>query len=250
MPDSKPKLIKAGLIPDWLDDIFLASVTPLIRFFSGRRINPNWITAMSLILALAASAALLSGKLFLAAVILAVSGIFDFVDGKVAKRLGRVTAVGGILDSVLDRYSDMALFSAMVLYFALHGFLFAAAVALLAMSGAMITSYTKALAASYGFRFRMGAVRRQERISLILVGLVFNFLHEPIRALLVRLHVLGGEEAVVSLPLVLVICFLAVFSNLTAIQRLCATCRMAKVAEGNTAILQPPNRAGLPAAKL
>ena len=65
MISKKKGLITQGLIPDWLDKIFLNSVTPLINFFSTNNINPNWITALGFFLNLIASCFIYYGKFFI-----------------------------------------------------------------------------------------------------------------------------------------------------------------------------------------
>jgi CDP-diacylglycerol--glycerol-3-phosphate 3-phosphatidyltransferase len=231
MERRQQELIKAGLIPDWLDLVFLKSVTPLIWLFSSMGINPNWITFASLVLNAVGAVLVVAGKFLTAGIIIAVAGIFDFVDGKVAARSRCVTILGGLVDSVLDRYSDLFIFIAIAAYFALHGFYVAGLASMLAMIGALMTSYTKALAASYGFRFRMGAVRRQERITLICFGLCFHFLDPTLRSLLTGLGVIESGRTIAPIPLSLVIYFLALFSNLSAIQRFHTACQLARAAD-------------------
>lgn len=231
MKHQQQNLIRAGLIPDWLDLLFLKSVTPLIWLFSNMGINPNWITVTSLMLNAAGAVLVLTGKFLIAGVVIAVAGIFDFVDGKVAARSRRVTILGGLVDSVLDRYSDLFIFIAIAGYFAMHGFYAAALATMLAMIGAVMTSYTKALAASYGFRFRMGAVRRQERITLICFGLCFDFLDPALKNLLAGLGVIESAGRMAPIPLSLVIYFLAVFNNLSALQRFGKACQLARAAD-------------------
>jgi len=231
MEPQRRELIKAGLIPDWLDIVFLKSVTPLIRLFSSMGINPNWITFASLVLNAVGAVLVVAGKFLIAGIVIGVAGIFDFVDGKVAARSQRVTILGGLVDSVLDRYSDLFIFIAIAAYFAFHGFYVAGLASMLAMMGAVMTSYTKALAASYGFHFRMGAVRRQERITLICFGLCFEFLDPPLRSLLTRLAIIESGRTIAPLPLSLVIYFLAVFNNLSAVQRFHRACQLARAAD-------------------
>jgi CDP-diacylglycerol--glycerol-3-phosphate 3-phosphatidyltransferase len=103
-------LIKHGLIPDWLDRLFLKSVSPLIKLFSLKRINPNWLTAAGFLLNLVASFFIFYGRFILAGVLIGCAGIFDFIDGKVASLTNRVTKFGAIFDSTLDRYSEILVF--------------------------------------------------------------------------------------------------------------------------------------------
>ena len=149
-------LIKQGLIPDWLDKLFLKSVSPLIRLFSTKRINPNWLTASGFLLNVVASFFIFYGKFILAGALIGCAGIFDFIDGKVASLTGRLTKFGAIFDSTLDRYSEIGVFLAISLYFIKHGFEVTAFATILALTGSIMTSYIKAIGESHGFKFRAG----------------------------------------------------------------------------------------------
>jgi CDP-diacylglycerol--glycerol-3-phosphate 3-phosphatidyltransferase len=229
---NKKGLLKLGLIPDWLDLLFLKSVTPIIEFFSKRGIDPNWITVSSFLLNIIAAFFIYDGQFVAAGLIIGTAGILDFVDGKVAAALKRITKFGGILDSILDRYSDMVIFGSIAVYFVQHGFLLIAVVALLALIGAAMTSYVRAVGSLHGFRFRVGAVRRQERISLICFALLFGSLDSYLQYLLV--NVMGLFSTTVLLPpllLSIVIFLLAILTNVTAIQRIVVLARFSREAD-------------------
>jgi phosphatidylglycerophosphate synthase len=84
-----------------------------------------------------------------------------------------------------------------------------------------MTSYIKAIGESHGVKFRMGALRRQERVTLICVGLVFTFLNQGmvniLRDIAGFLRISLGDIPI--MPLTLIIYFLAIFTNFSAIQR-------------------------------
>ncbi len=89
----------------------------VLKIFFGEHGNPNFFTLMGFFATLAASVLIFKGFWFLAGLAVILSGIFDLFDGVVARRLGRVTALGGFLDSVLDRYSDLLLLLALLIYY-------------------------------------------------------------------------------------------------------------------------------------
>ena len=230
MKSKKEGLVKQGLIPDWLDNIFLGSVTPLIKFFCFTKINPNWITAFGFFQNFIASIFIFYGHFIIGGILVGTAGIFDFIDGKVATITQRVTKFGGIFDSIIYRYSDIVIYLAIILYYLKNDFDIPAFATLLALVGSVMTSYIKAIGESHGFKFRMGALRRQERVTLICAGLVFTFIHQPVVNFC---HYLAGlfhiDIGVLPImPLSLVIYFMAIFTNFTAVQRFSALGKIAR----------------------
>jgi CDP-diacylglycerol--glycerol-3-phosphate 3-phosphatidyltransferase len=146
------------------------------------RISPNLLTFIGLIINVAA--ALLFGYasadnnqplLFRwAAVVIIGAGIFDMVDGRVARATNQVTEFGGFFDSVVDRYSDVALFFGLVVYYArAHRFFYLVMVAFVMTSSVMV-SYTRARAECMIEKCKVGFMERPERIVLIIIGALFN----------------------------------------------------------------------------
>jgi CDP-diacylglycerol--glycerol-3-phosphate 3-phosphatidyltransferase len=214
-------LISHGLIPDWLDKIFLNTVTPLIGLFSFAKINPNWLTFLGFLQNVVASVFIVCEKFLAAGLFIVVAGIFDFIDGKVAAKTGKTTKFGAILDSVLDRYSDIVIYLGLYLYYQRNNFNISALVTIIALVGSVMTSYLKAIGESHGIKFRMGVLRRQERITLICAGLVFSFSHRGITSLLQDISGYFGIDigTLPVMPLTLIVFFLAIFTNISAVQR-------------------------------
>jgi len=211
-----------GLIPDWLDAIFLRSLIPAIRRLVAARVNPNWLTVMAFVLTLLGAVFMVADRLVLAFMSIVIGGILDFVDGKVAVFTGRVTRAGAVLDSALDRYSDVAVYLALLIYFASRSHPTTALVAVLALVGSMMTSYMMALAKSHGIDFRVGILRRQDRVTLISIGHLFTPAHGVIESGLAACASLVGVSigSVPLMPLAAVVYLLAVLSNVTAVQRM------------------------------
>ncbi len=83
----------------------------------GERGNPNSFTLMGFFATLIASIFILKEFWVAAGLMIILSGLFDLFDGVVARKLGKVTAFGGFLDSVLDRYSDLLLLLALLIHY-------------------------------------------------------------------------------------------------------------------------------------
>ena len=96
------------------------------------------------------------------------AGFLDMADGQVARRVGRVTAFGAFLDSTLDRYSDLALYMGLVVYYTLIGRTFYMALAAVAMASSFMVSYSRARAESLIPSCKVGFMERPERLVLLI----------------------------------------------------------------------------------
>ena len=81
----------------------------LVVWLSNLRINPNVLTLIGLLINIFAMILFAKGIFLWAGLVILFAGIFDIVDGEVARRTERVTKFGAFFDSVIDRYSDLLL---------------------------------------------------------------------------------------------------------------------------------------------
>jgi len=102
------------------------------------------------------------------------AGFFDLVDGRVARASNQVTKFGAFFDSVVDRYSDAALFFGLLVYYSRGGRFFYVVLAALAMISSVMVSYTRARAESLIGTCKVGFMERPERLVLLIIGAVFN----------------------------------------------------------------------------
>lgn len=137
-------------------------------------ITPNMFTFLALAVNSWAAAFFAMGRFRQAAAVLFLAGFLDMADGQVARRVGRVTAFGGFLDSTLDRYSDLALYMGLVVYYTLIGRPFYMALAAVAMASSFMVSYSRARAESVIPSCKVGFMERPERLVLLIMGGLFN----------------------------------------------------------------------------
>src|SRR5260370_34326763 len=90
----------------------------IVRARAPSIIPPNVLTFLGLLINIWAAFLFAAGRFQAAAVVLIGAGLFDMVDGRVARETNRVTRFGGFFDSVLDRYSDLALLMGLLVYYA------------------------------------------------------------------------------------------------------------------------------------
>jgi CDP-diacylglycerol---glycerol-3-phosphate 3-phosphatidyltransferase len=134
------------------------------------RIHPNILTFVGVLINAWAAVHLAKGQFVTAGFIMIVANIFDFIDGKVAIELGEVSKFGGFWDSVIDRFSDIALFIGLIYLYSSMGRTDYALIASLAMMFALMTSYTRARAESLIAKCKVGFMERPERIVLFMIG--------------------------------------------------------------------------------
>src|SRR5271155_239725 len=153
----------------------------IVQGIAWSGISPNWLTFIGLIINIVA--AVLFGfakgddhwRMFLyAGLVIIGAGIFDMVDGRVARATGQVTIFGAFFDSVIDRYSDVALFFGLLVYYArANRFFYVVLVAIVMVSSVMV-SYTRARAESLIPQCKAGFMERPERIVLVIIGGLFE----------------------------------------------------------------------------
>ena len=150
------------------------SVTGLTR----TRITPNALTASGVTLCAAAAVLVLfEGRneilfYWLAAVVFVIGSLLDILDGALARAGGKATPFGAFIDSTTDRVSEGFMLTAIAWVLAQHHHPAFVAVAMAAVAGSFLVSYTRARAEALGLRGDVGIGSRAERVVVITAGLV------------------------------------------------------------------------------
>jgi archaetidylinositol phosphate synthase len=165
-------------------------------------LTPNRISTLGIIFALGAALAYAEGQyiafsLPIAIILLLLSGFCDALDGVVARLYQQATAFGSFLDSLLDRYADAAVYAGVII-----GGLCSLLWGLIALTGSLLVSYSRAKAEAVNVRMEsVGIAERAERIIILTVA--------------TAVAIFWQTTTVMNLAIVL----LAVLSNLTVLQR-------------------------------
>jgi CDP-diacylglycerol--glycerol-3-phosphate 3-phosphatidyltransferase len=146
----------------------------VIRTCVALRIHPNLLTFIGVVINVAAAWALALGRFMMAGLIMVAANIFDFIDGKVARELQMDTPFGGFWDSVMDRFSDLALFLGLLYLYSALGRTDYVLVTALAMTFTVLTSYARARAETVVDKCKVGFMERPERIVLFMIGAFTN----------------------------------------------------------------------------
>ena len=146
----------------------------IVGALAATGINPNVLTFLGLVVNFWAAALFATGRFRTAAAVIFFAGFLDMLDGQVARRQNRVTAFGAFYDSTLDRYSDMALYMGLLVYYAVIGRTAYVVLAAVATAGSVMVSYARARAESLIPSCKVGFMERPERLVLLILGGAFN----------------------------------------------------------------------------
>lgn len=160
-------------------------LSPLVKKF---KINPNIITIIGFLITTIA-AITIPYNLKVGGILIICGGLFDMLDGIIARVNERTTDFGAFLDSVLDRYSDSFLFFGFSWYFVKIGSTSGIFLSLGTMVGALITSYTRARAEGLGKSCHAGLMERPERIILMSFGTLTGWVLPVMWLMLILIHV-------------------------------------------------------------
>src|SRR5579872_4656266 len=146
----------------------------IVRGLALSKIHPNVLTFLGLVINIGAAVLLAEGQFRRAGFVIIGAGIFDMVDGRVARETNRVTRFGGFFDSVLDRYSDLALLMGLLVWYGSINRPFYVVLTAIAMTGCVMISYARARAENSIPTCKVGFMERPERVVLLIIGLLFD----------------------------------------------------------------------------
>jgi CDP-diacylglycerol---glycerol-3-phosphate 3-phosphatidyltransferase len=151
-----------------------AIIDRIVRWLALSRIHPNVLTFIGLLINIWAAWLFSTGSFKTAGLVVIGAGLFDMVDGRVARATSQVTRFGGFFDSVLDRYSDLALLMGLLVYYASINRFFYIVLTAIVMTGSVLVSYTRSRAENTIPKCKVGFLERPERVVLIIIGALFD----------------------------------------------------------------------------
>ena len=197
---------------DFLQKIIYVIITPVIKGMIRIGFTPNLVTTIGFVLNIAATIMLLyaAGEMtgstsivgWSGAVIL-FAGLFDMMDGRLA-RIGNMSSMFGALwDSTLDRYSELFTLFGIAMYLILNSWVTGGVLTFLAMVGSVMVSYVRARAEGLGIECKVRLMQRPERVVLTSLGAILCGIFDNLWFLVV--------------PIVII----AILANITAFWRIC-----------------------------
>ncbi len=161
---------------------------PVGRALAATGISPNALTIIGFVISLVAAFLVARGHFLAGALVILGSGLFDTLDGAVARAQNRVTRFGAALDSTLDRYSEAALFFALLWFYLPQGSALPVALIYAVLVGSLLVSYVRARAEGLGIGGKEGLFTRPERIIVLAAGLIANQVMVALVALAILTH--------------------------------------------------------------
>jgi len=137
-------------------------------------VPPNAVTFFGFGLNIVAAWLLATGHFLLGGFMILIAGVFDLLDGALARVTGKSTTFGALLDSTIDRYSEAVLLFGLLFYFARRHDTTEVILIFATMVGSMIISYARARAEGLGLDAEVGIMRRTVRICTLALGLLIN----------------------------------------------------------------------------
>lgn len=207
------------------------AITPIVRMLNKTGITPNGITTIGLGITLGSTIVLIAGGevgnrgdfryVFWFGAITLFAGMFDMLDGQLARLTNTSTKFGALYDSVLDRYSEMFMFLGICYYLVAHHYFLSSLFAFIAMIGSIMVSYVRARAEALDVECTVGIMQRPERvltigIAALLAGVVSYVFGEFKYSVSWLPFPLFENISVFTIPIFI----LAILTNFTAFQRI------------------------------
>src|SRR3984885_15710027 len=149
-------------------------IQAIVSALALSRVHPNVLTFIGLLINIWAAVLFSYGRFVYAGLVVIGAGLFDMVDGRVARETNRVTRFGGFFDSVLDRYSDCALLVGLLVWYGSINRPFYVVLTAIAMAASIMISYTRARAENSIPMCKVGFMERPERVVLVIIGALFD----------------------------------------------------------------------------
>jgi len=178
---------------------------PVVRILSKSRITPNALTFITLALNIVAAYVIATGHFLLGGVLVLVAGLFDLLDGALARFTKQTTRFGAILDSVADRISEAAILCGLLIwYIPQEEASLEIVLIFVVLIGSFLVSYIRARAEGLGWQCQVGLFTRAERVLVLAIGLLIN-------------------------QIFIALCVLVVFVFITVVQRLVYLWKQGKI---------------------
>jgi CDP-diacylglycerol--glycerol-3-phosphate 3-phosphatidyltransferase len=147
---------------------------PIVNVLAKTPLTPNIITWAGFVITIAAGALIATEHFLAAGIVVLVAGLFDMLDGALARITGKSTRFGAILDSTLDRLSEAILLVTLLAVFAKYGQVTESILAAVALVGSLTVSYIRARMEGLGIECKAGLFTRPERVIILALGLMLS----------------------------------------------------------------------------
>ena len=147
---------------------------PAVKLLAMTPVTPNTITWLGFLITVGAAALVVTGNLFAAGFVVLFAGIFDMLDGALARITNRVTRFGAVLDSTLDRLSEAVLLLSILVIYTRGQQVTESLLVGIALFGSLMVSYIRARVEALGIECNVGLFTRPERVVILALGLLLS----------------------------------------------------------------------------
>jgi CDP-diacylglycerol--glycerol-3-phosphate 3-phosphatidyltransferase len=162
-------------VQDLRKDLAYRITRPAAQFLARTPVMPNTITWIGFALTVAAAVIIYLGHTFIAGWVVLFAGVFDMLDGALARMANRTTSFGAVLDSTLDRLCEAVLLVAVLALFVRANETGFALLTAGALVGSFMVSYIRARAEGIGLELHEGWFTRAERVIVLALGLLLSW---------------------------------------------------------------------------
>lgn len=231
-------------VRDQLQQLIYTIINPLVKGLIAIGFTPNTVTVTGLVLNVGVAIIFIMGAentnrgdftyVGWAGALVLFAGLFDMLDGQVARMGNMASTYGALFDSVLDRYSEGIMFLGICYYLISHHYFISSLFAFIALIGSMMVSYTRARSEGLGIENKGGLMQRPERVVLVGVTAILAGIAASVLGGDYKLFIPGFKYHVFETMTVftLPITIMAVLTNYTAIKRLLDAKKAIMIKEG------------------
>jgi CDP-diacylglycerol--glycerol-3-phosphate 3-phosphatidyltransferase len=145
---------------------------PVVTVLEKTHITPNALTVIGMLITFVAAALVALKHPFAAGWVVLFAGLFDMLDGALARRTNKVSKFGGVLDSTLDRVSEASVLIGIAVFYANRQSVWGVAVAGITLIGSQLPSYIRSKAENLNINGEIGLFTRPERVIILALGLL------------------------------------------------------------------------------
>lgn len=147
---------------------------PLVRLLAKTSITPNILTWFGFLLSVGAAVLIVTEHLLAAGFMVLFAGLFDMLDGALARLTNRITRFGAILDSILDRIAETILLLGILILYVREQSTLGVLLVGVALPGSLLVSYVRARAEAASLECEVGLFTRVERVIVLALGLLLS----------------------------------------------------------------------------
>jgi CDP-diacylglycerol--glycerol-3-phosphate 3-phosphatidyltransferase len=145
-----------------------------VQLLAKTPVTPNAITWFGFLLSVGAAALIVTEHLFAAGLLVLVAGLFDLLDGALARHTNQATHFGAILDSTIDRLSEAILLLGILILYAREPSIIGILLVGIALPSSLLVSYIRARAEALSLECKVGLLTRGGRVIILALGLLLS----------------------------------------------------------------------------